>query len=183
MGPADLPAHDARRRAEPVHLSTNLALLRDILVYLQANDIHMYRLHSALVPEGEDAEAQVRECTRELQVVGALTRAADVRLSFHPYSQVTLNALNQEQVDRSVALLRSAALILDIMGLGPEAVIVLHVGGVNGQAETTPWAAFSAATRGCHARCAAVWLWRTTTTASPGPRWPPPTPPAVCRRS
>lgn len=135
LGLPDLPAHDARRRAEPVHLSTNLALLRDILTYLQANDIHMYRLHSALVPEGEDAEARVRECTRELQVVGALARAADVRLSFHPYSQVTLNALNQEQVDRSVALLRAMALLLDIMELGPEAVIVLHVGGVYGQAD------------------------------------------------
>lgn len=135
LGLPDLPAHDARRQADSPHLSTNLALLRDILVYLQRNDLHMYRLHSALAPTGDDADDLLCGCARQLQALGDLARAADLRLSFHPYSQVTLNALDQERADRSVALLGTMARLLDAMALGPEAVIVLHVGGVYGRAD------------------------------------------------
>ena len=53
-----------------------------------------------------------------------------VRLSFHPYSAVVLNALNEDQVLRSQAVLEAEVALLDALGLGLEAVIVLHVGGV-----------------------------------------------------
>ena len=49
-GCPDLPSHDARPGHQAPHLSVSLAYLRDILLYLQANDIHMYRMHSQLLP-------------------------------------------------------------------------------------------------------------------------------------
>jgi len=134
LGYPNLPAYDARRE-RPRHLSAGLAHLRDILFYLRENHIRMYRMHSGLVPEADDSDSsapqqQMGDCARELSAVGMLARECDVRLSFHPYSSVVLNALNEEQVAQSVARLEAQAAMLDAMDLGLEAVIVTHVGGV-----------------------------------------------------
>ena len=142
FGRADLASHDGRRQQHlRAHWSVNLIYLRDILGYLRANDIHMYRLHSELAPYDREQAAvdwaQLDECRAELEAVGALARAGDIRLSFHPYSAVVLNAVNEEQVARSVACLQAEAALLDGLGLGPEAVVVLHVGGVYDNAEAS----------------------------------------------
>jgi UV DNA damage endonuclease len=129
----------------------------------------MYRLHSALAPTGDDADDLLCGCARQLQALGDLARAADLRLSFHPYSQVTLNALDQERADRSVALLGTMARLLDAMALGPEAVIVLHVGGVYGRADDA-LGRFVRRYEALPRTCAAGWSWKTTTTASLGRR-------------
>ena len=134
-GAGELPSHDARPWHQGPHLSVSLAYLRDILVYLRANRIHMYRMHSELTPhvpqpEWSDFAGQMKECARQLAAIGDLARDGEIRLSFHPYSAVVLNALNEDQLARSLLRLRSQAALLDAMSLGPEAGIVLHVGGV-----------------------------------------------------
>ncbi len=132
LGSPNLPAYDAHRWRPP-HLSTGLAYLRDILLYLRENRIRMYRMHSGLAPQSDGDRpwwSQIDECAQELSAVGALARECDVRLSFHPYSSVVLNALNEDQAAQSVARLEAQAAMLDAMNLGPEAVIVVHVGGV-----------------------------------------------------
>ncbi|MCD6518681.1 MAG: UV DNA damage repair endonuclease UvsE [Anaerolineae bacterium] len=112
-------------------LSVNLAYLRDILHYLRANDIHMYRMHSRLLPWREkEIFKQIREYARELALVGELARQFDVRLSFHPY-HLGLSVPDEERARRNQILLEALAALLEAMGLGPEAVIVLHVGGVH----------------------------------------------------
>jgi UV DNA damage endonuclease len=135
VGRSDLPAHYSSVDEYDPDLSLNLACLRDILYYLRANDIHMYRLHSRLAPlppgfDQRGALALVRQYDLELQAIGSLVREQDVRLSFHPYSDIVLNALNEDLVLRSVVRLEAQAAMLDALCLGPEAVIVLHVGGV-----------------------------------------------------
>ncbi|HHX44179.1 MAG TPA: UV damage endonuclease UvsE [Chloroflexi bacterium] len=131
---ANVPSYDARRYPERPSLSTSLVYLRDILTYLGAHQMHMYRMHTRLAPAPEGGEAaalrEVEACTLDLEAVGALARGLGVRLSFHPFSIVVLNAVNEEQVARSRAHLATLAAILDAMGLDDEAVIVLHVGGV-----------------------------------------------------
>ena len=132
---AHLPAHDARRWPERPRLSTSLVYLRDIFTYLGAHRLHMYRMHSHLapVPPGGDeraALAEVEACALELEVVGALARRLGVRLSFHPHSAVVLNAVNEDQAERSRAHLAVLSAILGAMGLDDEAVVVVHVGGV-----------------------------------------------------
>jgi UV DNA damage endonuclease len=135
FGSEDLPSHDARRDGASTHLSVNLAYLRDICLYLQANHIHFYRMHSQVLPAALHADpdvlaGQLDECRAQLQQLGDMIRKAELRLTFHPYSQVTLNALNEDQADVAIRSLGAHAALLDALGLGPEGVVTLHVGGV-----------------------------------------------------
>jgi UV DNA damage endonuclease len=132
-GRSDLAAYDFTHGRS--HWSVGLMRLRDILLYLQDARLSMYRLHGALAPDIMDPESprvaeQIHESRRELALLAELVRQGDVRLSFHPYSAVVLNALNEDQVLRSQAILEAEAGLLDALELGPEAVVVLHVGGV-----------------------------------------------------
>ncbi len=133
LGVPDLPACDPRPDAGSV--STSLAYLRDILLYLRANQIRFYRMHTALVPlplstDVVTLEAELQHAHALAADVARLAAEDGVRLTFHPYSAVVLNAPQDEQY--ILALSRLAALVtwLDGLELGPEAVVVLHVGGV-----------------------------------------------------
>ena len=75
----------------------------------------------------------------------ARKRATDIRLSFHPSQYVLLNGPDPELTRKSVWDLASQAEMLDRMELGPEAVIVTHVGGTYGDIEA------------CRARWAETW--------------------------
>ena len=80
----------------------------------------------------EGFHGQVEECEAALAALGARARAADLRLSFHPGQYAVLNS-EDEAVRAAAAMdVELQALVLDAMGLGPEAVVVLHVGGVGG---------------------------------------------------
>jgi UV DNA damage endonuclease len=134
-GSPDLPSHHAQDPGRSGHLSVNLAYLRDILLYLGANRIALYRMPSQVLPRAlhEDGRAlaqQIHECRAQLDQLAGLIDSLGVRLSFHPYSAVVLNALNEEQAERSIRSLAAHAALLDALGLGPEGVVVLHVGGV-----------------------------------------------------
>ncbi len=134
LGGGGLPSHDTRRRQSGPHLRTSLERLTAIFDYLEAEDVRMYRMASGLVPYGSHPEmpefhGQVEECAEELAALGERARAADLRLSFHPGQYVVLNSEDAD-VRRAAALdLDLQASVLDAMGLGPEAVVVLHVGG------------------------------------------------------
>ncbi len=134
-GSPDLPSHDARSLAGAGHLSVNLAYLRDIVLYLAANGIRLYRMHSQVLPrllheDGAALAEQLRECRPQLDQLAELIASQGIRLTFHPYSQVVLNALDEEQAEGAIRSLAAHAALLDALGLGPEAVVVLHVGGV-----------------------------------------------------
>lgn len=131
FGEANLPSHPAFSGVGGPHLSVSLAYLRDILLYLQANRVQMYRLNSRLLPAvGGHLREQIAECEGQLQTVHNLIASSGVRLSFHPYSSVILSALSEDQAARSLALLEAHTAFLNALNLGPEAVVVLHVGGV-----------------------------------------------------
>jgi UV DNA damage endonuclease len=74
----------------------------------------------------------VRESSAELAAIGAKARALNLRLSFHPSQFIVLNSRDLVLVQKSVADLVSQAEMLDTMGLGPEAVLVVHVGAAYG---------------------------------------------------
>jgi UV DNA damage endonuclease len=135
-----LPSHDARRWQSEPHLRHSLVALRAILDRLQRDDIRMYRMASALAPYASHPELwqfhdQVRECERELAAVGALARERDIRLSTHPGQYAVLNSEREEVLAAAAAEVEVQAALLDAMGLGPEAVVVLHVGGTAGGRE------------------------------------------------
>lgn len=136
----DLKSHDSRRWQNNPHLSVSLVYLRDIIRYLSDNEIGMYRISSELAPyathpELPEFQGQIEECAGELALVGRMARDAGLRLSFHPAQHVVLNSPDSALVARSKADLMSQALMLELMGLGPDAVVVTHLGGVYGDRE------------------------------------------------
>src|SRR5918999_5098608 len=137
LGEGGLPSHDARRWRSGPHLRKSLEYLRSVLEYLDRHDIRMYRMATALAPYASHPELpqfhrQVDECDAELAEVGAVARALDIRLSTHPGQYTVLNSESPDVQAAAVAELDVQAALLDAMGLGPEAVVVLHVGGATG---------------------------------------------------
>jgi len=135
LGVAGLKSYDTRRWRNGPHLSVSLAYLRDILGYLQRQDIHFYRLSPDLAPYATHPDfpqfhSQIAQCQRELAAVGEIAQANGVRLSVHPGQYVVLNALEERLAESAQREVIHQARLLRTMGLGPEAVVVLHVGGV-----------------------------------------------------
>jgi len=132
-------SHDGRRWPNQPHLSVSLLYLRDILEYLREQRIHMYRMSPQLAPylahpDLPQFHTQIDECAAELEFVGRLAASYGVRLSFHATPYTALSAADPRLVDKSVADLAGWARILDQLGAGPEAVVVLHLGGAYGDA-------------------------------------------------
>jgi UV DNA damage endonuclease len=74
----------------------------------------------------------VEESGPELRALGQKAKELDIRLSFHPSQFIVLNSADPDLVRKSVQDLASQAEMLDLMELGPEAVMVIHVGGTYG---------------------------------------------------
>ena len=135
LGRPNLPSNDARRWQSGPHLRVSLEYLDAIISYLADAQISMYRISSDLAPyvthpDMPQFHGQIEECAEQLAAVGAKERALDLRLSFHPSQYILLNSPDQSIVTKSIADLQAQARMLDAMGLGPEAVVVTHVGGV-----------------------------------------------------
>jgi UV DNA damage endonuclease len=134
LGNGGLPSHDTRRRQSGPHLAVSLDHLEAVIDHLDENGIAMYRMATALAPyashpDHPELRDQPRECAERLAVVGARARAAGIRLSTHPGQYTVLNSEDERVATLAVEELEVQAEILDGMGLGPEAVVVLHVGG------------------------------------------------------
>lgn len=134
-----LRSHDSRRWQNAPHLSVSLAYLRDIFEYLRRKQIRFYRLAGQLAPylTHPDLPAfhrQLEECATELAATGDLIREYGLRVTLHPAHFVQLNAPDEWLLRRAREELGVAAALLDAMGLERDAVIVVHVGGVHGDA-------------------------------------------------
>jgi UV DNA damage endonuclease len=137
LGQPGLKSADARRWQNHPHLRTSLGYLKGIFAYLQAHGISMYRMSSQLAPylthpDRPQFHRQLDESQAQLAEVGQWARDLDLRLSFHPSQFVILNSPDEALARRSVREVRWQGEVLDRMGLGPEAVVVIHVGGAYG---------------------------------------------------
>ncbi len=141
MGQPGLKSNDTRRWQAGPHLRVSLGYLCEIFAYLRKHGISMYRMSSDLAPYATHPtmpqfHAMVRESAAELAEIGRLAREQDLRLSFHPSQFIVLNSENEELTRKSMWDLESQAEMLDLMGCGPEAVLVVHVGGAYGDRES-----------------------------------------------
>ena len=141
MGQAGLKSNDTRRWQQGPHLKVSLGYLCEIFGYLRRNGIGMYRMASDLAPYATHPgmprfHGMVRESAAELAEVGRLAKLQDLRLSFHPSQFIVLNSENEALTKKSMWDLDSQAEILDRMECGPEAVLVVHVGGAYGDRES-----------------------------------------------
>ena len=137
LGEGGLPAHDARRWQSGPHLRHSIEALHGVFDYLAREEIWMYRMTASLAPYATHPELpqfhrQLDEARGELEALGARAREQDLRLSTHPGQYVVLNSEDEGVRDGAVRDLELQAELLDAMGLGPEAVVVLHVGGAAG---------------------------------------------------
>jgi UV DNA damage endonuclease len=137
LGEGGLPTHDARRWQSNPHLRWSLEALHGVLDYLERRDIRMYRMTASLAPYATHPDlpafrGQVEACRDELAAVGARARARGLRLSTHPGQYIVLNSEEAAVREGAVRDLELQAQLLDAMGLGREAVVVLHVGGAAG---------------------------------------------------
>jgi UV DNA damage endonuclease len=137
LGEGGLPTSDARRWQTGPHLRHSLEMLDAVLGYLDRHDIRMYRFSASIAPYATHPglpqfHRQVDECEAELAAFGARARELGVRLSTHPSQYIVLNSETPATQESAIRDVEMQARLLDAMGLGPEAVCVLHVGGAAG---------------------------------------------------
>jgi UV DNA damage endonuclease len=137
LGAGGLPTHDARRWQSGPHLRVSVELLHGVLAYLEDAGISMYRMTASLAPYATHPDMpqfhrQVAEAHDELAALGARARALDLRLSTHPSQYIVLNSEDEEIRAAAVRDVELQTEMLDVMGRGPAAVVVLHVGGAAG---------------------------------------------------
>lgn len=146
LGRPGLKSNDARRWQSGPHLRTSIGYLHAVLDYLDDADIRMYRVSSDVAPYVTHPELpqfhnQIAESLPELADLGAKARRLDIRLSMHPSQYIVLNSPDARIAGAAVRDFASHAAFLDALGVGEEAKIVTHVGGVYGDrgAAMTRW--------------------------------------------
>ncbi len=137
MGAPGLKSNDTRRWQANPHLRVSLGHLCEIVSYLRKHHIPMYRMSSDIAPYATHPDmpqfhTMVRESAADLAAFGKIARNAGVRLSFHPSQFIVLNSENDDLTRKSMWDLDSQAEMLDLMECGPEARMVIHVGGAYG---------------------------------------------------
>ncbi len=137
LGQPGLRSSDTRRWQKNPHLLKSIEYLHGVFGYLQKQKITMYRMSSDIAPYATHPDMpqfhnQVTEATAELRVLGQTANDMNLRLSFHPSQYTILNSPDLELNRKSAWDIESQASILDTMSAGPEAVIIVHVGGVYG---------------------------------------------------
>jgi len=137
LGDGGRPTHDARRWQSGPHLRWSLEALHGVLDHLERHDISMYRFTASLAPYATHPDLpqfwnQVDEAREELAALGERAQSLDIRLSTHPSQYIVLNSEHEDVQVSAVRDMELQTALMDAMGLGPESVCVLHVGGAAG---------------------------------------------------
>lgn len=130
-----LKSHDSRRWQSGPHLRVSIEYLHAIFAFLEKSQIQMYRMSSDIAPYITHPDLprfhrQIKESRCELAALGRRANGIGLRLSFHPSQYIVMNSPDRTLRRQSVKDLTAQAEILDAMSAGPEAVIVIHVGGI-----------------------------------------------------
>jgi UV DNA damage endonuclease len=118
-----------------------LANAKDIIKILEwnrMNDIHFFRLSSAIIPWGDHIDItqlkDYKEIKSELKKAGDFARYWGMRINSHPGPFVVLTSPNEEVVKNAIADLELHGKIFDMMGLEKSHFnnINIHCNGVYG---------------------------------------------------
>jgi UV DNA damage endonuclease len=136
LGAGGLPSHDTRRYQSEPNLGVSLENLEAIFAYLDDHDIRFYRMATGLAPYASHPELtqfrdQPARFAERLAEVGARARELGLRLTTHPGQYTVLNSEDPE-IQRLAVEFEVQAELFDGMGLGPECVVITHVGGAAG---------------------------------------------------
>ena len=112
-------------------IAANLDALEAILRWNEAHEVQVFRLTSNLIPFGSHAANRLawwEEFGRRFAQLGALMRAAGMRISTHPGQYTVLSSGRPHVVAAAVAELEYHDRLLAAFGLDGSHKIVLHVG-------------------------------------------------------
>jgi UV DNA damage endonuclease len=139
LGAGGIPTADTRRWQSGPHLSRSLELLGPAFDHLERIDVRVFRLSSQTIPYGTHPDLpqlhyrrQIDECRDALAALGRRAAERGLRLSTHPGQYTVLNSADPGLTAKSAADLEQDAALLDALGQGPEAAVVVHVGGLYG---------------------------------------------------
>lgn len=140
LGKEGIKSHDARRWQNSPHLRFSIEYAHTVFDYLEATGITMYRFSSDFAPylthpDMPQFHNQLEEAHDELVELGQRAQKMNLRLSFHPSQYILLNSPNEKLTEGSIREFVAASTMLDLMGAGPEGVVVTHVGGLYGDRE------------------------------------------------
>lgn len=115
----------------------------DLMRHLQwnaENGIRVFRMSSDLFPHKSNPKAP--DYTFDfaldlLKTAGQFARDTDQRLTFHPGQYNVVGTPREEMFHKTIADLDWHAEVLDLMGCGPDSVMVVHGGGTYGDKEAT----------------------------------------------
>lgn len=113
----------------------NLDTLQAILAENARLGLLFYRMPSGLIPFASHPRCDEDWASRfgtSLTRIGAFARARGLRLSTHPDQFILLNSPRPDVTARSLAELDYHARLMDGLGLGADAKIQIHVGGLYG---------------------------------------------------
>jgi UV DNA damage endonuclease len=114
-------------------IALNLQELEQILLFNEHHGIQVYRIGSSLVPLASHRVVRVRwwqTFAKDLERIGKIARRSGQRLSLHPSpAGASLASARQEVRDAAIEELIYSTRVLDLLGQGPEARVVVHVGG------------------------------------------------------
>jgi len=127
---------DLENKDERLHqvIESNLKDLKEIILYNIKNNIHFYRLSSAMIPLATHNEVEFNYITpyQELyKEIGDLIKEFNMRVDFHPNQFCVLNSMSESIVRNTVEILEYHASLLK--GFSVEnPLILLHVGSSAG---------------------------------------------------
>lgn len=135
----------AKEKGQQYLFQLGLANARDILTMLTWNEEHgirFMRLSSGILPFASHPEvgyevSAVPGLAAILQEVGQMGQTLGHRLTMHPGQFCQLASPRMEVFTNAVRELRYHCDILNAIGLGPDSVMIIHMGGVYGDKEAT----------------------------------------------
>jgi len=133
-----LKSYSIERLQETVR--ENLDCLLRILQYNRDHDLFFFRIGSQLVPFASHPVNQFNwqeYFVPRFRAIGRFALEHEMRLSMHPDQFILINSPDEGVFERSVAELRYHVQVLDLMGLPPSAKVMIHVGGVYQDRETS----------------------------------------------
>lgn len=129
------------------HAKANIADLQSILEWNDENTIKFFRMSSQLLPRISDYAVSKPttgyfsydpDCLVEpLEQIGSWAKDHGHRLTFHPGQFCQVGATDSSVLSSTIAELYWHAWVLETMKLGPESVMIVHMGGWYSDREET----------------------------------------------
>lgn len=121
-------------------IDMNLDDLEKMLDWNAEHKIWVFRLSSDLFPHYTNelhVKYSLDRWREKLARVGKKARDLGIRLNFHPGQFNVVGTPNKDVLQQTIRELDYHAEVLELMGMGPDATMVVHGGGVYGNKEAT----------------------------------------------